>query len=107
MAPLWRNRWSDASEMLAASEAVRTNDLAAAQAFDEALLANLTAAGGDKYATLASLAYRQVTAGTRAVWNPVAKEAWVFMKEISSDGDVSTVDVIYPAFPMFQYLYPE
>jgi len=107
MAPLWKNRWADASAMLIAAESTRINDLAAAAAFDKSLVANLTAMGGDKYATLASLAYRQVTGGTQAVWNPIAKEAWVFMKEISSDGDVSTVDVIYPAFPMFQYLYPE
>jgi hypothetical protein len=29
------------------------------------------------------------------------------MKEISSDGDVNTVDVIYPAFPIFYYLNPD
>lgn len=29
------------------------------------------------------------------------------MKEISSDGDVSTVDVIYPASPLILYLNPE
>jgi hypothetical protein len=31
----------------------------------------------------------------------VTSESWVFMKEISSDGDVSTIDVIYPASPFF------
>ena len=25
------------------------------------------------------------------MWNDVTKEVWMFMKEISSDGDVSTV----------------
>lgn len=29
------------------------------------------------------------------------------MKEISSDGDISTIDVIYPAVPMFLYLNPK
>jgi hypothetical protein len=29
------------------------------------------------------------------------------MKEISSDGDVSTVDVIYPSSPFFLWLHPE
>lgn len=29
------------------------------------------------------------------------------MKEISSDGDVSTVDVIYPASPFYLYHAPE
>lgn len=40
------------------------------------------------------------------VWNNVINETWVFMKEISSDGDVSTVDVIYPSSPLILYLNP-
>jgi hypothetical protein len=32
---------------------------------------------------------------------------YYFIKEISSDGDVSTVDVIYPAAPFFLYFNPE
>ena len=35
--------------------------------------------------------YRQVFGGMVAVWNNVTEEQWLFMKEISSDGDVSTV----------------
>ena len=31
----------------------------------------------------------------------------VFMKEISSDGNINTVDVIYPAMPFFLYANPE
>jgi len=107
MMPLWRMRWLHPFAMLEDVESSRINDLAACAAFDADLISRLTARGGDEYATLGSLVYRQVTGGTQAVWNPVLKEPWVFMKEISSDGDVSTVDVIYPAFPMFQYLYPE
>ena len=37
--------------------------------------------------------YRQVVGGTQSVWNSVLEEHWMFMKEISSDGDVSTVSV--------------
>ena len=35
--------------------------------------------------------YRQVYGGMVAVWNNVTEEQWLFMKEISSDGDISTV----------------
>jgi len=107
MQPLWRHSWSNALAMLEAADDAREKDLTETNAFDDALIANLSSVGGGKYATLASLVYRQVTGGTQEVWNPLLKEPWVFMKEISSDGDVSTVDVVYPAFPMFQYLYPE
>lgn len=31
--------------------------------------------------------------GTIAVWNNITGEPWMFLKEISSDGDVSTVSV--------------
>jgi len=34
-------------------------------------------------------------------------QPWFWMKEISSDGDVSTVDVIYPAAPFWLWTAPE
>lgn len=107
MEPLWRHHWDSPAKLLEDAEKRRQQDLAAAASFDADLIAKTTAAGGDKYATLASLVYRQTVGGTQSVWNPVLNKPWVFMKEISSDGDVSTVDVIYPAFPLFLYLYPE
>ena len=36
---------------------------------------------------------RQTTGATVAVYNSIVDETWMFMKEISSDGDVSTVNV--------------
>lgn len=36
--------------------------------------------------------------GTITVWNDAMNEAWMFMKEISSDGDVSTVSIYYPSW---------
>lgn len=56
---------------------------------------------------MGSLAYRQVTGSLQLVHNHVLNKTWAFMKEISSDGDVSTVDVIYPAFPIFYLMNPE
>ena len=62
---------------------------------------------GDRYATLASLVHRQVTGACVTVWNDERQEVWSYMKEQSSDGDVSTVDVISPAAPLFLTLGPE
>ena len=67
----------------------------------------LEQAGGQKYATIAALAYRQCVGGTKLVWNTRENKLWYFMKEISSDGDLSTVDVIYPASPFFLHFNPE
>lgn len=36
-----------------------------------------------------------------------SRQAYLFIKEISSDGDIQTVDVIFPAHPIFLYLNPE
>ena len=36
-------------------------------------------------------------AACKAVWNPKLQKPWYFLKEISSDGDLSTLDVIFPA----------
>lgn len=41
------------------------------------------------------------------VWDEERQDVWSFMKEKSSDGDVSTVDVISPAAPFFLVLGPE
>eukprot|EP00933_Yihiella_yeosuensis_P016422 TRINITY_DN14041_c0_g2_i1.p1 TRINITY_DN14041_c0_g2~~TRINITY_DN14041_c0_g2_i1.p1 ORF type:complete len:515 (-),score=81.71 TRINITY_DN14041_c0_g2_i1:77-1570(-) len=107
MPPLWRAHWKDVASMLEESEKLREQDFVAAQSFDSKLIENLTQVGGTDYATISSLVYRQVVGATQAVWNPVSKKPWAFMKEISSDGDVSTVDVVSPASPLFLYLYPE
>jgi hypothetical protein len=40
-------------------------------------------------------------------WERSTDSTFYFIKEISSDGDVSTVDVIYPAAPFFLYFNPE
>jgi len=75
--------------------------------FDATLITALQKVGGDQYATLGALVYRQVTGSVMMTWNDRLQTKWLFMKEISSDGDVSTVDVIYPASPFLLYLAPE
>ena len=65
--------------------------LAAAHAFDEKMAAKHASKGGESFATLTSLVYRQVTGAMERVRDPVSGAPWLFMKEISSDGDVSTV----------------
>ena len=74
---------------------------------DSALLDKLSNAGGDEYAQLCALAYRQTLAATKLVWNHNQTVMWNFLKEISTNGDMQTVDVIYPASPMLLYTNPE
>jgi len=103
LAPLWTTHSEEgtASAMLGKAALEASEVLAKAHDADALVVAEHSAAGGDKFATLTSLVWRQTTGALEKVWNPVTQEAWVFMKEISSDGDVSTIDVVYPASPFF------
>ena len=80
--------------------------LAKSQRHDDALLKELTRYG-EKYATLCALAYRQTLGALKLVWNSNRSVAWNFVKEISTNGDMQTMDVNFPASPMLLYTEPE
>ena len=74
--------------------------------YDRNLLDALSASASPYYATVASLVFRQTFGGCKLVWNAAQSIPWYFMKEISSDGDLSTVDVVFPASPLLLYANP-
>ncbi|KAM7186314.1 protein of unknown function (DUF1793) domain containing protein [Naviculisporaceae sp. PSN 640] len=57
---------------------------------------------GRDYSTITTLAVRQTFGALQYAGN--ASHPYIFLKEISSNGDIQTVDVIFPALPMFLYL---
>jgi Domain of unknown function (DUF5127)/Domain of unknown function (DUF4965)/Domain of unknown function (DUF1793)/Domain of unknown function (DUF4964) len=102
--PLWKSYWTSWQQMAAFfhADAGAAGDRTAA--LDHKVELEATAVGGAKYAALCALAMRQAYAGTELVSN--GGKPWAFLKEISSDGNVSTVDVTYPAMPVFVYTDP-
>jgi hypothetical protein len=68
------------------------------KAFDDQLMTDMRQAGGEKYARLASLAYRQTLAAHKLVADADGA-ALFFPKENFSNGCIATVDVIYPSSP--------
>lgn len=72
-----------------------------ATSFDTKVQSDSIAAGGADYAKLTTLAVRQAFGATEFVNTPA--KPLVFMKEISSDGNVNTVDVIFPFHPIAIY----
>jgi hypothetical protein len=74
---------------------------ALANDFDLKLVNDSTALGGLEYASLTCLAARQAFGALEFTNTPA--DPLVFMKEISSDGNVNTVDVIYPFHPIALY----
>jgi len=111
LAPLWRSYWGSyrslAAFALDDASAARTR----ASALDAKVKSDAMAAfpgdapRGTEYAALCALALRQAFGGTELVRSPSGKP-WMFLKEISSDGNVSTVDVVYPGSPAFLYANP-
>lgn len=74
-------------------------------AFDEKVDTDSKNAAGDNYAILTTLAARQVLGATQLVGSQ--EKHYLFFKEISSNGNMQTIDVIYPAAPFFYYANPE
>ncbi|KAJ7618784.1 hypothetical protein FB45DRAFT_932463 [Roridomyces roridus] len=87
--------------------------LSTANAFDARVVADASKISAE-YAGIVALSIRQslganeltISKNTRGGgWN--TSDLMLFMKEISSDGNLNTVDVIFPATPIFHYLYPK
>ncbi|KAF4552872.1 Glutaminase A-like protein [Elsinoe fawcettii] len=76
-----------------------------ADTLDAQIQSASAAAAGDNYATITTLAVRQAYA-TLQLAN-TTENTLLFMKEISSDGNVNTADVIYPWHPIALYTNPE
>jgi hypothetical protein len=103
-AGLWTRTYASIEAAMSAAYAERGAMLARSEAHDAALMAALAGNGrGEKYAQLCALSYRQTLAATKLVWNSKRGTTWNFLKEISTNGDMSTMDVIFPASPMLLY----
>src|ERR1035437_5265592 len=103
--PYWgRNGW-EAADLLKAS----ARDYASLQkrclAFDDELMADLRNAGGENYAQLGALAYRQCFAAGKFVADDKGQPLQ-FCKENHSNGCISTSDVFYPMSPQFLLFSP-
>ena len=106
--PCWRVEY-DNNVTLLINEAIASYDanMADITNTNQMLTTLLTKSGGEQYATLGSLVTRQVTGSLSRTWSNQQNRSQLFMKEISSGGDISTVDVIFPASPFFIWLHPE
>ena len=107
--PWWTHYWGSMTDMVAWFNGDHAAALASATALDQSIHDRATAAvgggtTGDHYAGVCALAVRQAVAGTELVDR--GGSPWAFLKEISSDGNMSTIDVTYPAFPAYLYLSP-
>jgi hypothetical protein len=84
--------------------------LAESKTLHAAVVGAATSTVNAQYADILSLSVRQAFGGTDLVIPESSldtSKARMFMKEISSDGNVNTLDVIFPAYPIFRLVNPE
>ena len=101
----WQRNNQSVEDMLLVAEQDYASLESRSSSFDRDLTADLKRAGGDQYAQLAVLAYRQTLAAHGLVAD-VDGAPMMFPKENFSNGCIATVDVIYPSAPFFLLLSP-
>lgn len=103
--PWWRRDGKGAAEMLRAARAEYSSLAERSAAFDDELMSALRRSGGEEYARLAALAYRQTLAAHKLVADADGTPLY-FSKENFSNGCIGTVDVFYPSAPFFLLFNP-
>jgi len=103
--PYWRRNGWQAADLLAASAREYASLAERARKFDDEFMADLRRAGGEEYARVAALAYRQAIAAHKLTAD-LDGSPMLFPKENFSNGCIGTVDVIYPAAPLFLLVNP-
>lgn len=103
--PYWRRNSMTPEKLFTVAAKDYPKLLARCEAFDAKLKADATKVGGAKYAQILALCYRQCVAanGLAADTNG---QPLLFTKENTSNGDIATVDVIFPMDPIWILLSP-
>ena len=102
----WTKDGTTFDQLLIKSAAEYSKVTAECEKFDNNLIADLKTEGGDKYAQMCSLVYRQCLAAHKLVVDKNDIFPLIFAKEDFSNGCIATVDVIYPASPFFFLFNP-
>lgn len=103
--PYWSRKGESAIGLVETAWGERDAILKRVAAFDTQLVDDLLKSGGDIYARLGTLAYRQCLAGHLLAEN-FDGTLLHFSKENSSNGSMATVDITYPGAPFFLHFNP-
>ncbi len=103
--PYWRRNGWEATDLLKAAVKDYESLQKRCAKFDAEMMADLTKAGGENYAKICALAYRQCFAAGKFVADDNGQPLQ-FCKENHSNGCIGTSDVFYPMAPQFLLLGP-
>jgi hypothetical protein len=102
----WQRNGMTESQLLATAEKEYSSLDARGIKFDDALMTDMRRVGGEDYAYLAALLFRQTIAAHKLVADTDGTPM-LFSKENDSNGCIDTVDVTYPSSPFFLFFNPE
>jgi hypothetical protein len=103
--PYWRRNGDGPAQLFRKAADDYAALLPRCQQFDKDLVADARAVGGDSYGQIVALAYRQAWAGCGLAADS-HRQPLLFTKENTSNGDIATVDVIFPMDPVWLLLSP-
>lgn len=104
MRPLWRSWFPTVETLLAFHYNDFANACTLASDYSHQLAQDAYLSGADDYVDIVALSARQVMGATTFSGTP--EDPILFLKEISSNGNFQTIDVIFPSFPFFLYTNP-
>ncbi|MCU7549593.1 DUF4965 domain-containing protein [Chitinophagaceae bacterium LB-8] len=104
--PLWKESGASIEKTMEKAAADYRKVLQQCEAFNASMFRDAQKAGGENYARLCELAYRQAIAAHKLVRSPQG-ELLFLSKENYSNGSINTVDVTYPSAPLFLAYNPD
>ncbi|PGH34665.1 hypothetical protein GX50_02453 [[Emmonsia] crescens] len=104
MKPLWQSWFRDVNKLLSFHYSDFQNASTLAASYSNQLEIDAFLSGAEDYVDIVALSARQVLGATS--FSGTAENPILFLKEISSNGNFQTVDVIFPSFPFFLYTNP-
>lgn len=104
MQPLWTSFFTTTEALLSFHYFDFSTSIKLTSNYSELLAHDALRSGSEDYKDIVALSARQVLGATSFSGTP--ESPVLFLKEISSNGDFQTVDVIFPALPFFLYTSP-
>ena len=104
MKPLWQGYFASVEDLLKFHYFDFKNAAKLANHYSTALGRDAYASGAEDYEDIVALSARQVLGATSFSGTP--ENPILFLKEISSNGNFQTIDIIFPSFPFFLYTNP-
>lgn len=105
MKPLWTSFFPSADYLVSYHYNDFETAAALARNYSDSVARDAYESGSQDYQDIVALSARQVLGATQFSGTP--DNPILFLKEISSNGNFQTVDVIFPAFPFFLYTNPQ